>query len=86
MPQFALGEEIGWTTLHRGIDGREWGILIELQGPITAIGYDPESGRILDYRIEATIGGRAVGSVRVPAAEASEVAVEQLCVWCAEFT
>ncbi|GAD83412.1 hypothetical protein NCAST_19_01140 [Nocardia asteroides NBRC 15531] len=62
------------------------GIFIDLQGPIAAIGRDLESGRALNFRIDATIGGRAAGSVRVPTDEASEVAVTQLRVWCAEIT
>ncbi len=86
MAQFGLGEEIGCTTLHRGIDGSDWGILVELHGPITAIGCDPVSGQILDYRIEATIAGRPAGSVRVPAGEACEITLPPVRTWCTEFT
>ncbi|MGW6729611.1 hypothetical protein ACWF9G_27230 [Nocardia sp. NPDC055029] len=86
MPQFALGEEVGWTTLHRGTDGSHWDILVELQGQIIDIGCDRESGEVRDYLIEATIRGRPVGSVRIPAAEASALSTPPTTIWCAEFT
>lgn len=53
MPHFELGEEIGWTTLHRGVDGSHWDILVELHGPIIGIDRDPLSGDDLDYLPDA---------------------------------
>lgn len=86
MPQFALGQEIGWTTLHRGANGSHSGVLIELHGPIIGIDRDPTSGDDLDYLIEATCGGTPAGPVRVPAEEARAISVAQVHIWCAEFT
>lgn len=86
MPQFELGQEIGWTTPHRGVDGAHSGVMIELRGPIIGIDRDPVSGDDLDYLIEATFGGRPAGPVRVPAEEASVISVPPVHTWCAEFT
>lgn len=86
MPQFALGQEIGWTTSHRRVDGANSGVLIELHGPIIRIDRDPISGDDVDYLIEATFGGHPAGPVLIPAEEASAISVPRAHTWCAEFT
>ncbi|MFF0546359.1 hypothetical protein ACWEVD_04985 [Nocardia thailandica] len=86
MPEFSIGDDICWTTSHRGADGVEWGTLLELTGPVTGIDRDLVSGEVVAYVIEARVGRRPAGLVLVPGAEAVAAPWPADLTWCAEFT